>query len=108
MGERFLRLIDGGLTSPVDGGGEVPDVWVFQAECMSAFASTWVVRGFSATTIGCYASLLERVPGCFDRPVWQLEAPDVDVMLQALVLAGRAPGTRITRCCARCTTQRYA
>ncbi|MEU1407695.1 tyrosine-type recombinase/integrase [Streptomyces sp. NPDC005728] len=61
---------------------------------MSAFASTWVVRGFSPTTVRCYASLLERVLNHFERPVWQIEPADVDAMLRDLLCAGRAAGTR--------------
>ncbi|MFH0522340.1 tyrosine-type recombinase/integrase [Streptomyces sp. M41] len=93
MGERVLRLIDGGLAGPAS-SGDVPGVWAFQAECVAAFASTWVVRAFSATTVRCYAALLERVLDRFDRPVWEIEVSDVDAMLRALVVAGRAPGTR--------------
>ncbi|MFI5634949.1 hypothetical protein ACIA8E_37505 [Streptomyces sp. NPDC051664] len=49
-GVRLARTVD---------GMAVPDVWAFQSQCAAAFASTWVVRGFSPTTVRCYASLLE-------------------------------------------------
>ncbi|MFE4688103.1 tyrosine-type recombinase/integrase [Streptomyces sp. NPDC056721] len=94
MGEWFLRLVEGGLADPVPDAGQVPDVWVFQARCTQAFASTWVVRGFAATTVGCYTSLLERVLNHFERPVWQIEPADVDAMLRDLLRTGRAAGTR--------------
>jgi site-specific recombinase XerD len=87
-------LIEGGLIGLAPGTDQVPDVRAFQARCAQAFASTWVVRGFAETTIGCYAALLERVLDCFDRPVWQIEPADVDAMLRDLLLAGRAAGTR--------------
>nr|WP_042804712.1 site-specific integrase [Streptomyces sp. C] len=91
MGERGgLRLVEGGLTDP-DGG---VDPWAFQAACAEAFARTWVVRGFAPTTVRGYGSLLARVLGCFDCPVWAVEADDVDEMLHALAVAGLAAGTR--------------
>jgi hypothetical protein len=61
MGERFFRLIEGGLADPAPDASQAPDAWAFQARCTQAFAWTWVVRGFAATTVGCYTSLLERV-----------------------------------------------
>ncbi|MGW4825606.1 tyrosine-type recombinase/integrase [Streptomyces sp. NPDC004227] len=95
MGERpLLRLVEGGLTGLASGAGQAPDVWALQARCAQAFAVTWVVRGFAPTTIGCYTSLLQRVLGHFDRPVWQIEPADVDAMLHRLLLADRAAGTR--------------
>lgn len=69
-------------------------MWAFQARCAQAFAATWATRGFAVTTVGCYTSLLERVLDHFERPVWQIEPADVDVMLRRLLLAGRAAGTR--------------
>lgn len=95
MGEgALLRLLEGGLGGLVPDAGQAPDVWAFQARCVQAFASTWVVRGFAPTTIGCYTSLLERVLERFERPVWQVGPADVDAMLHSLLLAGRAAGTR--------------
>ncbi|MGW2588636.1 hypothetical protein ACWCYZ_46830 [Streptomyces virginiae] len=41
-----------------------------------------------------YTSLLTRVLGRFDCPVWAVEADDVDEMLHALAVAGLAAGTR--------------
>ncbi|MFD9244541.1 tyrosine-type recombinase/integrase [Streptomyces sp. NPDC059556] len=67
---------------------------MFQAHCAQAFARTWVVRGFSPTTVRGYTSLLARVLGRFDCPVWAVEAGDVDEMLHALAVAGLAAGTR--------------
>ncbi|MGW2426301.1 hypothetical protein ACWC0C_45160 [Streptomyces sp. NPDC001709] len=95
MGERpLLRLLEGGLGGLVPDAGQALDVWAFQARCVQAFASTWVARGFAATTIACYTSLLERVLDRFERPVWQIEPAKVDAMLRRLMLAGRAAGTR--------------
>ncbi|NUK22834.1 site-specific integrase [Streptomyces lunaelactis] len=85
-----MQLVEGGLADP-DGG---VDPWVFQAGCAEAFARTWVVRGFAATTVRGYTSLLTRVLGRFDCPVWAVDADDVDEMLHALAVAGLAPGTR--------------
>lgn len=91
VGERGgLRLLEGGLTGP-DAG---VDPWVFQAGCVEAFARSWVVRGFAPTTVRSYTSLLSRVLGRFDCPVWALEPVDVDEMLHALAVAGLAAGTR--------------
>ncbi|WP_411107671.1 tyrosine-type recombinase/integrase [Streptomyces sp. cmx-4-9] len=67
---------------------------MFQAGCAEAFARTWVVRGFSPTTVRGYTSLLTRVLGRFDCPVWEVVAEDVDEMFHALAVAGLAPGTR--------------
>ncbi|QCD53520.1 hypothetical protein CEB94_00110 [Streptomyces hawaiiensis] len=94
VGERFLRLIAGGLATSASDVDQARDEWAFQARCTEAFVSTWVVRGFADTTISCYTSLLERVLDHFDRPVWQIEPADVDAMLRQLLLAGRAAGTR--------------
>jgi site-specific recombinase XerD len=94
VGERFLRLIEGGLATSASDVDQALDEWAFQARCTEAFVSTWVVRGFADTTISCYTSLLERVLDHFDRPVWQIEPADVDAMLRQLLLAGRAAGTR--------------
>ncbi|GCD97098.1 tyrosine-type recombinase/integrase [Embleya hyalina] len=96
MGERpILRLVEGGgPAAPAVDPGRVPDVWAFQADCARAFADTWVVRGFAATTITSYTSLLQRVLDHFDRPVWRIEPAHVDAMLHDLLLAGRAAGTR--------------
>lgn len=91
VGERGgLRLVGGGLADP-DAGS---DPWAFQAGCAEAFARSWVVRGFAPTTVRGYTSLLARVLGRFDCPVWAVEAEDVDEMLHALVVAGLAAGTR--------------
>jgi site-specific recombinase XerD len=94
VGERFLRLIEGGLATSASDVDQARDEWAFQARCTKAFVSTWVVRGFADTTISCYTSLLERVLDHFERPVWQIEPADVDAMLCQLLLAGRAAGTR--------------
>lgn len=96
VGERGgLWLVEGGLDASSDGAaGSVDDPWVFQAECVTAFARTWVVRGFAPTTVRGYASLLARVLGRFDCPVWEIGAEDVDEMLHAGAVAGLAPGTR--------------
>ncbi|MFC8270011.1 tyrosine-type recombinase/integrase [Streptomyces cinereoruber] len=67
---------------------------MFQAQCAQAFARTWVVRGFSPTTVRGYTSLLARVLGRFDCPVWAVETDDVDEMLHALAVAGLTAGTR--------------
>ncbi|CAM5352888.1 tyrosine-type recombinase/integrase [Streptomyces canarius] len=67
---------------------------MFQADCVQAFAATWVTRGFAPTTIGAYTSLLPRVLAHFDRPVWQIEPAHVDAMLHTLLLADRTAGTR--------------
>ncbi|MGW0550101.1 tyrosine-type recombinase/integrase [Streptomyces altiplanensis] len=67
---------------------------MFQAQCAQTFARTWVVRGFSPATVRGYTSLLARVLGRFDCPVWAVEADDVDEMLHALAVAGLAAGTR--------------
>ncbi|WSK73867.1 site-specific integrase (plasmid) [Streptomyces sp. NBC_01276] len=91
VGERGgLRLVGGGLAGP-DAGA---DPWVFQAECAEAFARSWVVRGLALSTVRGYRSLLSRVLGRFDCPVWAVEAEDVDEMLHALAVAGLAAGTR--------------
>ncbi|MET7312347.1 site-specific integrase [Streptomyces sp. NPDC005571] len=91
VGERGgLRLVQGGLPGPDPGA----DPWAFQAECARAFAATWVVRGFAPTTVRGYTSLLARVVGRFDCPVWAVETDDVDEMLHALAVAGLAAGTR--------------
>ncbi|MER6401181.1 site-specific integrase [Kitasatospora sp. NPDC001603] len=94
---RHLSLVDGGLAGQVPsaaGPASQTDPWVFQEECAQAFAVTWTVRGFAPSTIRCYASLLARMPGCFDRPVWEVGPDEVDAMVRTLVVAGRAPGTR--------------
>ncbi|MEV7238725.1 site-specific integrase [Streptomyces sp. NPDC051020] len=52
------------------------------------------MRGFAPTTVRGYTSLLARVLGRFDCPVWAVAADDVDEMLHALAVAGLAPGTR--------------
>ncbi|WP_245727840.1 tyrosine-type recombinase/integrase [Streptomyces vietnamensis] len=52
------------------------------------------MRGFAPTTVRGYSSLLNRVLGRFDCPVWAVDADDVDEMLHALAVAGLAPGTR--------------
>ncbi|MFI8106835.1 tyrosine-type recombinase/integrase [Streptomyces sp. NPDC086023] len=52
------------------------------------------MRGFAPTTVRGYTSLLARVLGHFDCPVWAVEAEDVDEMLHALAVAGLAAGTR--------------
>ncbi|PJN13859.1 recombinase [Streptomyces sp. CB02120-2] len=91
MGERGgLRLVGGGLAVP----GAGADPWVFQAGCVEAFARSWVVRGFAPSTVRGYTTLLARVLGRFDCPVWAVEVQDVDEMLHALVVAGLAAGTR--------------
>ncbi|MFF8513368.1 tyrosine-type recombinase/integrase [Streptomyces sp. NPDC015492] len=91
VGERGgLRLVGGGLADPELG----VDPWVFQVGCAEAFARSWVVRGFSPATVRGYRSLLARVLGRFDCPVWAVEADDVDEMLHALAVAGLAAGTR--------------
>ncbi|MEY9997640.1 integrase/recombinase XerD [Streptomyces sp. V4I8] len=95
MGERpLLRLVEGGLTDLAPEAGRAPDVWVFQADCVQAFANTWVVRGFAPTTISAYSSLLPRVLAHFDRPVWLIEPAEVDAMLHSLLLTGRTASTR--------------
>ncbi|MFJ8162533.1 tyrosine-type recombinase/integrase [Streptomyces sp. NPDC096136] len=91
VGERGgLRVVGGGLPD-ADAGA---DPWVFQAECAEAFARSWVVRGFAPTTVRGYTSLLTRVLGRFDCPVWAVKAEDVDEMFHALVVEGLAAGTR--------------
>ncbi|MFF7082152.1 tyrosine-type recombinase/integrase [Streptomyces lavendulae] len=52
------------------------------------------MRGFALSTVRGYRSLLSRVLGRFDCPVWAVEAEDVDEMLHALAVAGLAAGTR--------------
>jgi hypothetical protein len=74
VGEKpLLRLVQGGLTDLALDAGRAPDVWRFEADCIQALAATWVARGFAATTISAYTSLLPRVLAHFDRPVWQIE-----------------------------------
>jgi integrase len=94
---RHLSLVNGGLAGldpfPADPALQT-DPWAFQEECARAFAVTWTVRGFAPSTICCYVSLLARVLGCLDRPVWEIGPAEVDAMVRALVVAGRAPGTR--------------
>jgi site-specific recombinase XerD len=95
VGERgFLWLVEGGLAAAGSDGERTLDAWAFQARLVREFASTWVARGFAVTTIGGYASLLERVLGFFDRPVWLIGPADVDAMLRGLRASGRAAGTR--------------
>lgn len=94
---RHLSLVNGGLAgldSSLADPAVQTDPWVFQEECARAFAVTWTVRGFAPSTIRCYARLLARVLGCFDRPVWEVGPAEVDAMVRALVVADRAPGTR--------------
>jgi site-specific recombinase XerD len=86
--------VEGGLADLALDAGRVPDVWVFQAGCVQAFATTWVARGFAPTTISAYTSLLPRVLARFETPVWQIEPAHVDAMLHGLLLAGRAAATR--------------
>jgi integrase/recombinase XerD len=89
-----LRVVRGGaaalpLAAAVDPGR-------FQADCVEAYAASWVARGFSQVTVDSASSRLERVLATFGKPVWEVTCEDVDKVVGDWAAAGIAASTRRT------------
>jgi integrase/recombinase XerD len=70
------------------------DPWRFQAECVDAYVLSWVARGFSPVTIDNDTGVLERMLAALGRPAWEVTAEDVDRVVGAMAINGRASSTR--------------
>ena len=60
------------------------DPLTFQLECVEAFVTSRVVRGFSAVTIENETGELERMLAALGKPVWEATADDVDRVVGAM------------------------
>jgi integrase/recombinase XerD len=86
-----LRVIDGGSAALA----ELPtDPVRFQLECVEAFVTSWVVRGFSPVTVTNDSGVLERMLTALGKPVWEASADDVDRVVGAMAADGLAASTR--------------
>ena len=70
------------------------DPVVFQLDCVEAFVTSRVVRGFSAVTIENETGVLERMLSALGKPVWEATADDVDRVVGAMAADGLAASTR--------------
>ncbi len=66
----------------------------FQAECVQAYLTSWVARGFSPVTIETHSGVLERMLAALGRPAWQATPEDVDRVVGELAAEGLAAATR--------------
>jgi site-specific recombinase XerD len=86
-----LRVIQGYV---LERPSEPVDPWRFQAECVDAYELSWVARGFSPLTIESDSGVLERMLAALGRPAWEVTAEDVDRVVGAMAVSGRASSTR--------------
>lgn len=70
------------------------DPLTFQLECVEAFVTSRVVRGFSAVTIENETGELERMLAALGKPVWEATADDVDRVVGAMAADGLLASTR--------------
>jgi hypothetical protein len=89
--DRGLRVIDGSSAVPI----ELPtDSVRFRLECVDAFGTSWVMRGFSPVTITNDTGVLERMLTALGKPVWDATPDDVDRVVGAMAAEGLAASTR--------------
>jgi integrase/recombinase XerD len=86
-----LRVIKGGVMpaamAPLDPAR-------FQAECVEAYVRSWTARGFSPVTVDNDIGVLERMLAALGRPAWEVTAEDVDRVVGAMAVEGKAASTR--------------
>jgi hypothetical protein len=86
-----LRLVRGqSAEAPV----QPADPWRFQEQCVEAYVLSWVARGFSPVTVDNDTGVLERMLAALGRPAWDVTAVDVDRVVGAMAVDGRASSTR--------------
>jgi integrase/recombinase XerD len=86
-----LRVVNG---ESVAAAGEPTDPWLFQARCVEAYVLSWVARGFSPVTVENDTGVLERMLAALGRPAWEVTAEDVDRVVGAMAVGGKASSTR--------------
>jgi integrase/recombinase XerD len=86
-----LQLIQGQTVSPAV---QPMDPWQFQTRCVEAYVLSWVARGFSPVTVDNDTGVLERMLTALGRPAWEVTAEDVDRVVGAMAVDGRASSTR--------------
>jgi len=86
-----LRVVQG---RTVETSAAPPDPVMFQLDCVEAFVTSRVVRGFSAVTIENETGVLERMLSALGKPVWEATADDVDRVVGAMAADGLAASTR--------------
>lgn len=93
MDRRDLRVITGHQPDP----GMPParlDPEKFQSDCVDAYESSWVSRGFSLVTIENESGVLGRMLALIGRPAWETENEDIDRVVGDLAMQGLATATR--------------
>jgi integrase/recombinase XerD len=86
-----LRVIEGhAVAAPV----VAPDPGRFQADCVEAYVRSWAARGFSPVTVETDRGVLERMLVALGRPAWEVTAEDVDRVVGAMAVDGKAAATR--------------
>lgn len=86
-----LRVVNG---ESVAAAAEPTDPWLFQARCVEAYVLSWVARGFSPVTVENDTGVLERMLAALGRPAWEVTAEDVDRVVGAMAVGGKASSTR--------------
>ncbi|MCD5422482.1 tyrosine-type recombinase/integrase [Rhodococcus pyridinivorans] len=86
-----FRVVQG---APVEVAGLPTDPVQFQRDCVDAFVTSRVVRGFSAVTIENESGVLDRMLAALAKPVWEATADDVDRVVGAMAADGLAASTR--------------
>lgn len=86
-----LRVVQG---QAVAASVQPMDPWRFQAQCVEAYVLSWVARGFSPVTVDNDTGVLERMLTALGRPAWEVTAEDVDRVVGAMAMGGKAASTR--------------
>jgi site-specific recombinase XerD len=86
-----LRVIEGRAAVAVP---TPPDPWRFQTECVDAYVRSWVARGFSQVTVDNDIGVLERMLSALAKPAWDVVAEDIDRVVGAMAVDGKASTTR--------------
>ena len=94
MGERGLRLVEGGGLVAGAAAAAPADPAAFQRACVDGFVAAQVAQGFSAVTIENGTGVLERFLVLAGRPAWELTEHDVDRVVAELIARGVGATTR--------------
>jgi hypothetical protein len=86
-----LRVIEGRAAVAVP---TPPEPWRFQTDCVDAYVRSWVARGFSPVTVDNDIGVLERMLSALGRPAWEVTAEDIDRVVGAMAVDGKASTTR--------------
>src|SRR5262245_7084492 len=66
----------------------------YQADCVDAYVRSWVARGFSPVTVDNDIGVLEPMLSALGRPAWEVTAEDIDRVVGAMAVDGKASTTR--------------